>query len=69
MLRARATVQGLGPRMVSGAFFVYGLLQLHYLGVAIYESISHNYPAYVSYTGFLDILIDVLDDALDQRVF
>jgi diguanylate cyclase (GGDEF)-like protein len=55
--RARTTVQGLGPRMVSGAFFVYGLLQLHYLGVAIYESISQNYPAYVSYTGFLDILM------------
>ena len=55
--RVRATVQGLGPRMVSGAFFVYGLLQLHYLGVAIYESISQNYPAYVSYTGFLDILM------------
>ncbi|HJR67567.1 MAG TPA: EAL domain-containing protein [Gemmatimonadaceae bacterium] len=55
--RARATVQGLGPRMVSGAFFVYGLLQLHYLGVAVYESISQNYPAYVSYTGFLDILM------------
>ena len=46
-----------GPRMVSGAFFVYGLLQLHYLGVAIYETISQRYPAYVSYTGFLDILM------------
>jgi len=55
--RARATVQGLGPRMVSGAFLVYGLLQLHYLGVAIYEAVSQRYPAYVSYTGFLDILM------------
>ena len=43
--------------MVSGAFLVYGLLQLHYLGVAIYETISQRYPAYVSYTGFLDILM------------
>jgi diguanylate cyclase (GGDEF)-like protein len=55
--RARAKVQGLGSRMVSGAFLVYGLLQLHYLGVAVYQAVADRYPAYVSYMGFLDILM------------
>jgi diguanylate cyclase (GGDEF)-like protein len=57
--RARA-VEGLGPRMVMGSFLVYGLLQLHYVGVALYEVIANAYPAYVSYMGFLDILMHFL---------
>jgi diguanylate cyclase (GGDEF)-like protein len=57
--RARA-VEGLGPRMVMGSFLVYGLLQLHYVGVALYELIANAYPAYVSYMGFLDILMHFL---------
>ena len=57
--RARA-VEGLGPRMVMGSFLVYGLLQLHYVGVALYEVIANAYPSYVSYMGFLDILMHFL---------
>ncbi|MGQ0714392.1 MAG: putative bifunctional diguanylate cyclase/phosphodiesterase [Gemmatimonadaceae bacterium] len=56
----RARVQGLGPRMVMGSFLVYGLLQLHYVGVALYEVIANAYPSYVSYMGFLDILMHFL---------
>ncbi len=57
--RARA-VEGLGPRMVMGSFLVYGLLQLHYVGIALYEVIANAYPSYVSYMGFLDILMHFL---------
>jgi diguanylate cyclase (GGDEF)-like protein len=49
--RSRSQTPGLGRRMVSGAFFLYGLHQFHYLVILTSQVIgvgSMNYAAYLS---------------------
>jgi diguanylate cyclase (GGDEF)-like protein len=54
--RSRSRAHGLGRRMMSGAFLLYGLHQLHYLGILLSQAAglrSMNYAAYLAPFDFL----------------
>jgi diguanylate cyclase (GGDEF)-like protein len=53
-----APTSRLGPRLVGGAFFAYGLAQLQYLVLAAASLQWMSMPAHVSYLGWMDFILE-----------
>jgi diguanylate cyclase (GGDEF)-like protein len=58
--RSRSRPSGLGRRMVSGAFLLYGLHQFHYLGILTNQLIGLRSMSYEAYLGPFDFLFQTL---------
>ncbi len=49
----------LGHVLVSGAFGLYGLEQLHYLGIAVWELVTQKFTPYGPFLGFIDFFLQL----------
>ena len=58
--RGRSHPSGLGRRLITGAFLLYGLHQLHYLVVIVTQMVRVGSMTYAAYLGPLDFLFQSL---------
>lgn len=50
---------GVGPRVVTGAFFLYGLEQLHLFGATVLLPLAGRASGYAQFLGFFDFLLQI----------